>query len=127
MGGDTSPEVLCKYFDEACETSYFSDLFRIKGVEMNKMFDEKSEVVNLFNDAIWFQLTMPGQLLNAGDGVIQKDGAIVWKVDAFRLFIGCYTLSAESRIPNYWAFGITLLLIFASIWGIWRILYNRVK
>lgn len=43
---------------------------------------------------------------------------LVWKVDAYRLLAGEYSLTARSRVPNVWAFILTGVLILLGI-GFW--------
>lgn len=86
---------------------------------MDKLFEEKGQVAELFGYALQFELSMPGRVVST-NAVMQKDSALIWKVDAFRLLDSDYTLTAESRTINYWAFGVTILLILLIGGYCWR-------
>jgi len=102
--------LLDKYFS----TNYFSDLYLEKGQEMDNMSEERVKVVNeLLNYNIQYELTMPGKLM-ATNSDLQNDGALVWKVNMLKFLADDYTLTAESRAANTWAFVVTLLLIVFS-------------
>lgn len=120
---DGSPEAICSMFDEACRTKYFLGLYASNKDAMDKKFEKDSEVSALFYYAIKFELTMPGKLI-ATNADSQSDDGIAWRVDAFRLVTGDYLLTAESKMINYWAFGVTLLLILACF-GICLRRYRR--
>lgn len=76
-----------------------------------------------FYHAIQFELTLPGRLLTSNAKVL-KDNVVIWKIDGFRLLAGDYILTAESRVINYWAFGITLFMMLFVL-GIFIKLYRR--
>ncbi|TGY31482.1 hypothetical protein E5353_13045 [Bacteroides caecimuris] len=44
----------------------------------------------------------------------------------FRLLAGNYILNAESRVINYWAFGVTLLIILIIL-GVFVKLHRRTR
>ena len=73
--------------------------------------------------AIQFELTMPGTLLSS-NASLSTNNIMVWKIDGLRLLTGNYVLTAESRVINYWAFGLTLLIILATL-GIFIKLYRN--
>lgn len=108
---DISLEAVCKRFDEQAKTAFFMALYRDNKAKMEAEIEERTKVVQLFDYTIWFEVSMPGNVLAINEsGIQQKDDAIVWKVNAFRLLSGEYVLQAESRTVNYWAFAISILL-----------------
>lgn len=107
-----TPETICGFFDEICRTKYFSKLYKTKGEAIDVMCEKKAYMADIFYHNIRFELIMPGHLISSNAGRMQQDTA-VWNVDAFRLLAGDYILTAESRTINYWAFGVTLLIMLA--------------
>lgn len=118
-GDEGSPEEVCDYLDEFSQTKYFSGLYGANKELMDKLFEEKGQVAELFGYAVQFELSMPGRVVST-NAAMQKEGALIWKVDAFRLLDSDYTLTAESRTMNYWAFGVTILLILLVGGYCWR-------
>lgn len=119
-GDDGAPEGVCQYLDEFSRTKYFSDLYKANEQPMNEMFEVKGQATELFGYAVQFELSMPGRVI-ATNAALQKDGSLIWKVDAFRLLDSDYILTAESRTVNYWAFAITILLFLFATGYCWRI------
>ena len=122
-GDEGSPEEVCNYLDELSQTKYFSNLYADNKKPMDDLFEEKGRIAELFGYAVQFELSMPGRVVST-NAAMQKDELLIWKVDAFRLLDSDYMLVAESRVVNYWAFGITLLLILLIGGYCWR-LYRR--
>ena len=90
---------------------------------MDALCEEKINIAEIFYHAIQFELTMPGTLLSS-NASLSTNNIMVWKIDDFRLLTGKYILTAESRVINYWAFGLTLLIILATL-GIFIKLYRN--
>lgn len=113
-----SPDYVCKLLDKRYATTTFSKLYMNNEQEMNHLFDEKCASMELFGNQIKFELAMPGKLISA-NALLEEDGRLVWKVDAYRLLGGNYILQAESRTVNIWAFCVTVFFIFIGVyWGI---------
>mgnify|MGYP000760245866 FL=1 len=121
--GDADIEEVCNMFDKACSTKYFSDLYKTNKEMMDALCEEKINIAEVFYHAIQFELTMPGRLLTSNAKVL-KDDVVIWKIDGFRLLAGDYVLTAESRIINYWAFGITLFIMLFVL-GVFIKLYRK--
>lgn len=119
----TAPEAICGFLDQNCQTDYFSQLYKAKQEEIETTYEKRIGFINVFYHNIRFELIMPGKLISSNAGIIDKDTA-VWRVNAFRLLAGDYMLTAKSRVVNYWAFGITLLIILAAL-GVFITLYRR--
>ncbi len=118
-----SPEMLCTYFDEYFHTDYFSKLYQQQEEGIEALFNEKCHTARLFEYVFKYRMNMPGELLSANTGYFEED-ALVWKVNAFRLMAGDYTLTAKSRVCNTWAFVVTFLLMIIAIGGFWK-LYKK--
>lgn len=119
---DISLEAVCKHFDELGKTTFFSALYQTNKVKMGTALEAREKIIQLFDYTIWFEVSMPGKVLIVNEpGIQQKDDAIVWKVDAFRLLSGEYVLQAESRTVNYWTFAVTILLTILVGAGCWKL------
>lgn len=120
---DMEPETFCSLLDKAYGTNYYSELYKTNKEAMNALYEKKINVAEVFYHAIQSELAMPGRLLFSNAN-IHKGNSAIWKIDGFRLLAGDYVLTAESRVTNYWAFGITLLFILLVL-GIFVRLYKR--
>ncbi len=109
-----TPKELCTYLDEYLHTKHFSALFLKEGEHMETLFNEKCRAKEWFEYAVRYQMIMPGRLLSTNSATLEGD-TLTWKIDAFRLMAGNYTLTAESRVCNTWAFIATFLLPFVAI------------
>lgn len=118
-GIDCSPQYLCELLDKQYKTSAFDSLFHQNKARIEQSFDKKCITIELFNYQIKFELEMPGKLLLANT-TLKENGVPVWKVDAYRLLTGNYTLKAESRTVNVYAFCLTGLFILLAGYGFIR-------
>lgn len=112
---DADAEQVCNFFDEVCRTEYFSELYKADKEDIDAMGEEKIQVANLFYHTIQFEVTMPGRILSTNGRLLKDNNTAIWKIDGFRLLAGDYVLRADSRVINYQAFGITLLVILAAL------------
>ncbi len=112
--GDAQIDVLCNIFDKIYQTKYYSELYLKNKETMNNMGEEKIKIAEVLYNSIQFELSMPGILLSSNARTLNNNSAI-WKIDGFRLLTDNYTLHAESRVINYWAFGVTLLIILTIL------------
>ena len=123
MPADVGTDDICSFFDKVCQTNFYSELYETNKEAMDNMCEEKNKIAEVLYHAIQFELTMPGKLLSSNARSINNN-SVIWKVDGFRLLGGNYALTAESRTINYWAFGVTLLIILAAL-GIFIRLHKR--
>ena len=114
---DPDPELICQLLDTHYHTDCFSLLYKEKQQEVDKRFDEETRPIELFGAVIQYELKMPGQMISANTTFRDREH-LVWKVDAYRLLAGEYSLTAQSRVPNVWAFILTGVLILLGI-GFW--------
>lgn len=112
---DCSISSVANLLDRYYHTNYFSVLSQENNAGMESMLQEKYNEINLFGDVIKYELIMPGKLISANTSLRSKE-AIIWKIDAYRLLPSDYTLTAESRTVNIWAFIITGLLVLFSVY-----------
>lgn len=118
-GDECSPEYICRLLDGRYETTVFTDLYKRNEEPMKHLYDEKCKIMELFGYQIKFELEMPGELISINTA-LNEGNRWIWKVDAYRLLAGNYTLQAESRTMNVWAFCVTGLLILLAGYGIFR-------
>lgn len=118
-GDECSPDYICRLLDTRYETTVFTDLCKRNEEQMKHLYDEKCQIMELFGCQIKFELEMPGTLISVNT-TLSEENKWVWKVDAYRLLAGNYTLQAESRVMNVWAFCVTGLLILLAGYGIVR-------
>ena len=114
---DPDPELICQLLDTHYHTDCFSLLYKEKQQEVDKRFVEETRPIELFGAVIQYELKMPGQMISANTTFRDRE-YLVWKVDAYRLLAGEYSLTARSRVPNVWAFILTGVLILLGI-GFW--------
>lgn len=121
---DADAEQVCNFFDKMCGRDYFSKLYKTNQDAIDAMGEEKLQVANLFYHALQSEVTMPGKIISTNAKTLKEGNTAIWKIDGFRILADDYVLRAESRIVNYWAFGITLLIVLA-IFGVFVTLYRR--
>ena len=121
--GDAGIDDVCALFDKVGQTNYYLELYKAHAKAMDNMCEQKIKIAEVFYHAIKFELTMPGTLLSS-NASLSTNNIMVWKIDGLRLLTGNYVLTAESRVINYWAFGLTLLIILATL-GIFIKLYRN--
>ena len=121
--GDAGIDDVCALFDKVGQTNYYLELYKAHAKAMDNMCEQKITIAEVFYHAIQFELTMPGTLLSS-NASLSTNNIMVWKIDGLRLLTGNYVLTAESRVINYWAFGLTLLIILATL-GIFIKLYRN--
>lgn len=123
--GDAQTDALCNILDKIYQTKFYSELYLKNKEAMDSICEQKIEITEVLYNTIRFELTMPGKLLSSNARTLNNNSAI-WKVDGFRLLAGNYTLNAESRVINYWAFGVTLLIILIIL-GVFVKLHRRTR
>ncbi len=114
---DFSPTIICDLLDTHFHTLHFSNVKSRYAKEFEQQLEEKSQSIDLFDTFIQYELSLPGEILSANTTLYQ-DGALVWKVDAYRNLAADYTLTAQSRVTNVWAFIVTFGLLLGAIAGL---------
>ena len=110
---DITPEAICEVLDSFYETAYFSQL----SGSNKKIFDEADaqfSFLNYIGNTISYELVIPGKLLKTNAPLTHSD-TLTWKVDGIRLLFEDYTLTAEYRVANIWAFILSILMIIIAI------------
>jgi hypothetical protein len=107
---------VCKWLDSFFDTDYFSKLYYENAGKMDGMFDERMKAADeLLNYDIQYELTLPGTIITTNADT-HNDGLLAWKINMLKFLADDYTLTAESRAANVWAFAVTLLLIAFSVY-----------
>jgi len=111
-----SMEDVCAELDKYFSTDIFKSLYRENKQEMNSLAEERiKKIEHIMEYNIHYELIMPGEIITANTD-LQNDDVLKWNVNMFWFLADDYTLTAESRTINLWAFAITLLLIIFSVY-----------
>lgn len=91
--------------------------------DSDKDLDEKFKTefpsfMEYFGTELNYQLSLPGKIVETNTPIVFGD-TLSWKVDANRFFFTDYTLTATSRKPNFWAFGVTGIIVVLGLVGLW--------
>ena len=116
-----NPKSVCSSLDLFYKTTYFSQLYKDNKEVLDKEFNAASSVIDRTGIAISYELIISGKLIKTNTPLVNSD-TLTWKVDGMRLLFDDYTLSAEYRIANKWAFllsGLIIILAIGSlvVWG----------
>ncbi|HEY5589811.1 MAG TPA: hypothetical protein VIK55_02225 [Paludibacter sp.] len=104
------------------KTKGFSIFWKNKDSPLEKFekdFDEQ-DFVRYFKEAFTYRLIMPGEVTQPDNVTIQGD-TLIWKLTSYRMIYDDYTIEAQSRKANIWAFifsGIIVVLAIGSF--IWK-------
>jgi hypothetical protein len=112
---------VCLALDTYFSTDIFAKLFSDNAHEMNNMLEERTKIVeSLLEYNIHYELTLPGKIMSSNTD-LQQDGMLKWNIHLYRFLSDDYTLTAESRKMNLWAFAVTFLIIIFSVFSFIRI------
>jgi len=113
-------DALRDFFHSDAYAPFFNDETPC-GKALNKEF------LNSLN-ILWFNvpytLTMPGTVVDPGNGTLQPDGTIFYPFTGERLIPQDYTITATSRKTNLWACILSVLIILLAIGSL---IYRRKK
>lgn len=109
---DIKPEErLRDFFRSDAYDAFFDDETSL-GKGLN---NELSKQLNIFWFNVPYTLTMPGTVVDAGNGTLQADGSILYPFTGERLIPKDYTIRATSRVTHIWAYILTLIIILLAI------------
>jgi hypothetical protein len=107
-------EKLNKFF----KTNAFSPLWEGKNSPMTKFEDNyKSALIDLVEHKVNYKLILPGKVLQSGDAVLHGD-TLCWNLTGYRMIPGDYSIEAQSRKANVWAFILTGLALIGLVGGL---------
>lgn len=121
---EISPKTVCRALDGFYRTVDFSNVYLADRDPVDRRFDRSTEVLNMFDNLISHELRIPGSLVET-DAPLVGPGLLRWKVDAMRILLGDYTLRAEYRTPNVWAFVSSGIVLVAALLSLFLLLYRR--
>ena len=108
---------ICVMLDKYFATDYFSNVYAENKQEMDVKLEARTKLTDeLLKVNIQYDLTLPGTIRIANTDLQNTDGVLTWNVNLFRFLTDDYTLTAESRTVNVWAFVVSLLLIVFSVY-----------
>lgn len=114
---DESPEQFVERLDHYYRGSLYQTLYEQHKSTIDSLYDRRFQALELFGHQIKFECHMPGQVLWSNASINTSD-SLVWKVDAYRLLYGDYTLRAQSRVLNVWSLVLTGILLLIALSGI---------
>lgn len=106
-----------QHFTEACTSYLKNDAFmklldpENKASEDFKKFDK---VLDIFNDDFNFSLLMPGKIYYTNANKVNSD-TMQWKLTAYKYFFNDYTITAGTRVKNYWAWCVTGIIVVLGL------------
>ena len=117
---DVTPKAVCTVLDTVYKTTYFSQLYKDNEKTLKNKFETATAFVNQLNYSISYELVVSGKIISTNTPVINCN-TLTWKVDGMRLLFDDYTLSAEYRVANKWAFVVSGLIIILAVAAlVWR-------
>lgn len=114
QGADLMPETVCKALDSYYKTDRFSEMNRNNQELLGREFKEVTSLINLFGNIISYELVVPGEIINTNAPIVNSN-SLIWKIDAMRILFDDYTLTAEYRVVNLWAFILSGLILITAI------------
>lgn len=105
-------KILNKFF----KTNVFSVLWKSEDGPMKKYDDsfEKQPFTKYFQASFTYKLQMPGTIVSHNNAAV-KDNILIYSLTAERMIKNDYTILAESRKTNIWAFILTALIALVAL------------
>ena len=98
------------FFHSDAYTMFF-DEEKPCGEALNREFQKR---LNIFWFNVPYSLTMPGKVIDTGNGTLQPDGTIFYPFTGERLIPQDYTITATSRVTHLWAYIFTMLIFIVA-------------
>jgi len=114
---DIKPEYMCSLLDNYLKTNYFIELYEANEAEIEQMYKQKMDFLDLFFNNFQYDLIMPGKVTYANTSFDASD-TLRWEVEATLFLADDYALEAQSRSVNIWAFVLTFLLGILAVLGL---------
>ena len=111
LSGNDFVDIIDRYFHTDAFSRHHFD--KIGESVMNQKL---SDFISVFEMEINYKLSVPGKVIETNAPFMGGD-TLSWKLDANRIFLKDYIISAESRKPNFWAFGLTGVVVILSLLG----------
>ena len=114
-----SDDILEMQPEEAFRAFFHSDAYAMFfndetpcGEALNKKFTNS---LNIFWFNVPYTLTMPGTVVDPGNGTLRPDGTVFYPFTGERLIPQDYVITATSRKTNLWACILSILIILLAI------------
>lgn len=112
----TEPQELFRSFFHSDAYSVFFDAETALGKELSSLLDSQLAPFLMYAQ---YTLKMPGEVTNTGFGKLQ-DGIIAYPFTGERLIAGDYSITATSRVYNYWAWIVSIIIILTAFICFWK-------
>lgn len=107
---------LMPVLDKSFKTQAFGNFSKTGNDSLVERINEPEVFEHLlayFDVSFNYELVMPGNIIES-DGVLSQD-TLNWKIDAYRLLNGNYTIGAYSKKANLWAFIAAAFVVLGAI------------
>ena len=104
-------DALRDFFHSDAYAMFFNDETPC-GEALNKEFTNS---LNIFWFNVPYTLTMPGTVVDPGNGTLRPDGTVFYPFTGERLIPQDYVITATSRKTNLWACILSALIILLAI------------
>ena len=108
------PKTLSEVLDSFYKTNYFSKQYNTYKEIWDEDFQTTFAIEEILMNVISYELVLPDKTVQTNAPIISSD-TLTWKIDGMRLLFDDYTLTAEYRVMNRWAFGISGLLVLVAV------------
>jgi hypothetical protein len=104
-----------KFLGQAlCEEGSAKSLFQSFSYKFDHMMDDLYT-----NESFTYFLECPGKIVG-GNAVVDSNEIASWKFQGGNFFFHDYEMKLEYRMPNYWAFMVTAVVLLLLLWFIVR-------
>lgn len=114
LEADITPKRVSAALDKHYKTTRFTELYKANSEKLDQEFENSTAIVNQLSNTISYELTVPGEIVSTNSPIYDSNN-LVWKVDGIRILFDDYTLTAEYRVVNLWAFIVSGLILFTAI------------
>ncbi len=127
LNDDMSPKIVCRALDSYYKTNRFSRLYKNSENNLDAEFEKATSIIDIIGNTISYELVVPnGALFTQSPSVIYSN-TLTWKIDGMRILFDDYTISAEYRLTNDWAFIVSGLVLVIAVTGIVLLIRKRAK
>jgi hypothetical protein len=107
-------------FNKVLDKYFHTNAFSVNQTnEIDKLLEKEfPDFMKFSGMALNYKISLPGKIIETNAPFLNGD-TLTWKVNDERFYFNAYELNAVSRKPNYWAFGVTGIIVALSILGFW--------
>ncbi|MFT3753931.1 MAG: hypothetical protein QM800_13985 [Paludibacter sp.] len=97
------------------QTDAFSELWLTDNSPMKKFEkDFNYGFSDFFSQSFNYKLILPGKIVQSSDAKVHGD-TLIWNLTAYRMIPADYTIEAQSRKTNVWAFVLSGIILIAAV------------